>query len=257
MRDRRLRALVVDDEALALVNLTHAIAQVPGWEVVASVTSARAARAALAAHPAVDAVLLDVQMPEEDGLSLARELARSGGPVVVFVTAHDQYAVDAFAVRALDYLQKPIDDRRLAETLVLAAELVALRERAAWAESVRDAIDEVGGAEGSLSRVCVRGVGRVETIRLAEVRRLTSAGNYVELHLPGRSVLHRSAFSAFANRLDPVLFLRVHRTAAVRRDLVRALSRAGDAWEVELEGGERAPVSARYVQGVRDLLEGG
>lgn len=247
------RALVVDDEPLARIHLASALDRA-GWEVVGSVASAATAREALRVR-SVDVVFLDVQMPGEDGLGLARSLADAGGPVVVFVTAHDRYAVAAFEVRALDFLLKPVDEARLAHALARAGELVALRERLAWADSVRDALDEVDGSAAPLTRLCVRGVGRVESVRLAEVRLLTSAGNYVELHLPGRVVLHRAALSALAGRLDRGLFVQVHRTAVVRRDLVRALARAGDGWELRLDRGERVPVSARHLPAVRELLD--
>lgn len=248
------RALVVDDEPLARVNLSHALGRA-GWEVLDAVASAAAARRVLAARE-VDVVFLDVQMPEEDGLSLARELAGADGPVVVFVTAHDRYAVAAFEVRALDYLQKPVDDARLARTLVRAGELVDLRERAAWSDAVRDAVDEVDGGAAPLTRVCVRGVGRLETVVLADVRRFTSAGNYVELHVGDRVVLHRASLSALAARLDPALFVQTHRTTVVRRDRMRALTRVGDTWELTLDDGARVPVSARHLTAVRAGIGG-
>jgi two-component system LytT family response regulator len=106
-----------------------------------------------------------------------------------------------------------------------------------------------------LRRFCVRSVGSIESIDVAAVEWIASAGNYVELHLPGRSVLHRVTMAQLEHRLDRADFLRVHRTAIVRRRLVTALQVTGDgSYALTLETGGRVPVSERYVPEVRALL---
>lgn len=256
-----VRALLVDDEKLARANLRHALSEVPGWQVVAECGSAAAARAALSVM-AVDVVFLDVQMPEETGLSLARKLvAEDSAPVIVFVTAYDQYAIEAFEVHALDYLQKPFDDARLAQTLHRAQELVSLRQSPPWREAIADAMNSVDEARQSkpsspLTRVCVRSVGKVETVAIEAVRWIASAGNYVELHLGQRSVLHRVPLSQLEKRLDPEVFMRVHRTAIVRKSLISGVRVTGDGtYSAMLAADEQVPVSERYVGAVRSLLE--
>jgi|CXWL01.1.fsa_nt_gi two-component system LytT family response regulator len=256
-----LRALVVDDEALARANLRHAIREFPGWEVVAECDSAASARAALGATR-VDVVFLDIQMPGENGLTLARELTAVGSaPIIVFVTAYDEFAIEAFEVQALDYLQKPFDDGRLAQTLTRAGELVRLRQRAPWQAAVDDAVSAVQAVRGQglvvpLSRVCVRSVGHIETVAISAVRWIASAGNYVELHLGGRRVLHRVTLARLEAHLDAEVFMRVHRTAIVRRAAIAALRVTGDGtYELTLDRGEVVPVSERHVASVRTLLE--
>ena len=256
-----IRALLVDDEKLARSNLRHALSDFPGWQVVSECASAAAARAALSVMP-VDVVFLDVQMPEETGLSLARKLvAEESPPVIVFVTAYDHYAIEAFEVHALDYLQKPFDDARLAQTLTRAAELIALRQSPSWREAVSDAMRSVDDARQSrqgapLTRVCVRSVGKVETVPIESVRWIASAGNYVELHLGTRSVLHRVPLSQLEKHLDPAEFMRVHRTALVRRKLISGIQVTGDGtYRAILAQDEQVPVSERYIAAVRELLE--
>ena len=255
-----IRALLVDDEPLARANLRQALAEYPGWTIAGECAGARATRAFLASSP-VDVVFLDVQMPFESGLSLARELVEAPlPPLIVFVTAFDRYAIEAFEVQALDYLLKPVDDARLALALARVAEALAIRQRAAYALAVRDAADEVEQGRGTaasdfLKRICVRSVGTMESVAVASVEWIASAGNYVELHLAGRTILHRTTMSTLERHLDPAEFLRVHRTAIVRRALVTAIESAGEgAFALTLASGVRIPVSERQAPAVRALL---
>jgi two-component system, LytTR family, response regulator len=256
-----MRALLVDDEALARSNLRQAIIEVPGWQVVGDCESAESARRLLATTPA-DVVFLDIQMPQESGLMLARSLLDAESPpVIVFVTAYDQYAVEAFDVHALDYLLKPFDDSRLAQTLERASALVELRQQSVWRDAVGDAVssieaDRQQGKPAPLTRVCVRSVGRIESVHLDSVHWIASAGNYVELHLEARAVLHRAALSQMERHLDTGTFLRVHRTAIVRRSSINSLHVTGDGtYRLVTTNGDSVPVSERYVAKVREIIE--
>jgi two-component system, LytTR family, response regulator len=255
-----MRALIVDDETLARANLRHAIAEATEWEVVGECASAASARLAIEELD-IDVVFLDIQMPGESGLTLARDLvSKTSPPIIVFVTAYDEYAIEAFEVHALDYLLKPFDDERLGMTLQRASELVQLRQRKPWSDAVEDAVLSVENARenrsGSrLTRICVRSVGHIETVKLDDVRWISSAGNYIELHMDDRNRLHRSALAQFERHLDPTEFLRVHRTALVRRASIRALKVTGDGtYELTLDSGEKVAVSERHVGDVRAEL---
>jgi DNA-binding LytR/AlgR family response regulator len=241
-----IRALIVDDELLARENLRHAIGSVPGWLVTGECESAAAARQFLADRQ-VDVVFLDIQMGRESGLGLARSLVgRESPPIIVFVTAYEQFAIDAFELHAIDYLLKPFDDARLAQTLERVHALLRLKH----------------GASGSpgdefCRRVTVRSVGHLEVVELADVRWIGAAGNYAELHLPERTLLHRITFGVLVGRLDPTEFMRTHRSVAVRREQCAALGVVGDGvYVLRLRCGDVVPVSERYVQGVRDVLSG-
>lgn len=256
-----VHAVIVDDEALARANLRHALASAPHWQVTAECGSVADARRALATVTC-DVLFLDVQMPVEDGLVLARALASGDDPpIIVFVTAFESFAIDAFEVHALDYLLKPFDDERFAHALARAEELVRLRERASYAGALRDYLAEQPspGAGGSappyLTRLCVRSVGKIESVEVADVRWMHGAGNYVELHLAGRMLLHRITLTQLQQRLDPAVFMRVHRSTLVRREECVSLTVTGDGtYSLKLRSGGRVAVSERYVSEVRALM---
>jgi len=251
-----VRALIVDDEAPARINLGYALADHPDWQVVASCESAVQAREVLQ-HQAVDVLFLDVQMPGETGLALARQLCQQAQPpLIVFVTAYNNYAVEAFEVHALDYLLKPFDDNRLAGTLQRAAALLEHRQQANYGEAVRNYVDHLQeNTQPYLQSVSVRSVGKIESVRLNEVLWMQSAGNYVELHLQQRVILHRTPISQFESQLDPQKFVRVHRSAIVSVAQISILKVVGDGvYQLQLKNGAEVPVSERYVAKLRTLL---
>lgn len=256
-----IQALIVDDEPLARANLRHALAAHPRWQVVGECENTTQAREALARVPA-QVVFLDVQMPKESGLGLARTLsAMNEPPIVVFVTAFDTFAVGAFELHALDYLLKPFDDERLAQALARAEQMLTLRARAAYGQALlgylADSPDPASGNVPWLTRISIRSIGRIESIQAREVRWMSAAGNYVELHLGDRTVLHRVTISQLERRLDPAVFLRVHRSTIVRRDECEALQVDGDSvYSLRLRSGGSVSVSSRYVKGVRAELAG-
>nr|WP_316641152.1 LytTR family DNA-binding domain-containing protein [uncultured Roseateles sp.] len=253
-------ALVVDDEALARSNLMLALGEHPDWQCIGSCASAAEARVVMAEHP-VDLLLLDIQMPRQNGLSFAAELCRSPKPpLVVFVTAYDEHALSAFDVFALDYLLKPFDDQRFASMLARASQTLTLQQSADYVEAMggflREQQDLAAGQPcPALQSLTVRSVGLVEKVELADVEWISAAGNYVELHLRGRVLLHRSALSAIEERLPAGQFLRVHRTAIVRRNGVATLAVTGDStYEATLRSGDKVVVSERFVKDVRKLF---
>jgi two-component system, LytTR family, response regulator len=255
-------ALIVDDEALARSNLQLALADHPAWRCVAACASTEQARAVLATTP-VDLLLLDIRMPRQHGLAFAEELASGPQPpLVVFVTAHDDHAVAAFELFALDYLLKPFDDQRFVRMLQRAEQVLQQQAGAALADSLRGFVQDRAATAArralpALQTLVLRSVGRVERIAVADVQWLTAAGNYVNLHLGQRVVLHRSALSALEARLPPGQFLRVHRTALVRPGLIRALRVVGDgSYRAGLTAGVELPVSERHVDAVRGLIAG-
>ena len=251
-------ALIVDDEPLARRNLVAALAQQPGWALAGECANVAEARAFLDGR-AVDLVLLDIRMPGASGIAFAGELAgRADAPCIAFVTAYGDHAVDAFDVFALDYLLKPFDDARFARLIERVETMQSYR--AAMAEAVRAYADDhdtriAHRPPPPLQFVTVRSIGSVERIAIADVDWIGTAGNYVELHLAGRTVLHRCALREIERRLRPDDFLRVHRTAVVRRALLRQLViDGGDKYRAVLASGASVPVSEQHVDAVRAEL---
>jgi two-component system LytT family response regulator len=248
-----VRYLIVDDEAPGRRNLQLAMAAYPDWQLAGACDGAAAARAALAGG-AVDVVFLDVLMPVESGLVLARELScLAEPPLVVFVTAYSVHAVDAFDVHALDYLLKPVDDTRLAQAVARSTAMLEHRQRAAYGAALRAYVDPAPAPFAH--KVSVRSVGRIEQVVVADILWVESAGNYVELRLAGRAVLHRVTLARFETLLDPACFMRVHRSAIVRRAQVASLASTGDGtWRLTLRCGGAVPVSERYLAALRAEL---
>jgi two-component system LytT family response regulator len=249
------RVLIVDDEAPARQNLRLALTAQPGWQVVGEAASAAEARALMASQ-ALDVLLLDVQMPVETGVRFARTLARTPQPpIIVFVTAYDAFAIEAFEAHAMDYLLKPFDDARLAQTLHRAAALLALQQQAAFAQALGDLANEPldpAVPPPTLNTVTVRSVRRIERIKIEDVLWISSAGNYVELHLPGRTVLHRAPLNWMEARLDASQFVRVHRTALVRRSAIREFRSQADAGgRVILNNGDEVAVSPKGASALK------
>lgn len=245
--------LIVDDEPPGRANLRMAMESYPDWQLAAECESAATAHGVLATT-AIDAIFLDIQMPRESGLALARELSRMPAPpLIIFVTAYNAYAVDAFEVHALDYLLKPIDDRRLAQTVERASQMLRYRQSDGYGNALRSYMDFA--PERHIDAISVRSVGYIEQIRVCDVLWLQAAGNYVELHLASRKVLHRIPLSRLEPLLNPDDFLRVHRAAIVRRDQVMRLSVVGDGrYLLTLRCGAQVAVSERHIDALKACM---
>ncbi|MBC3882683.1 response regulator transcription factor [Undibacterium sp. LX40W] len=252
-----IRAIIVDDEESGRITLSYALRKHSQWQVQAEFGNAGSARDYLLQHP-VDVVFLDIQMPKENGISLARSIsAMEHPPLVIFVTAYNAHAVDAFEVHALDYLLKPFNPRRFNEALERASEMLAQRNgyRAALSQFVETQHRPMP-APDYLEQVIVRSVGEMECVKLTDVLWVSSASNYVELHLPHRVVLHRMTLSEMEKRLNPEEFMRVHRTAIVRTKQMQQVRVAGDGvYQLALFGGGEVPVSERYIDAVRSHFQ--
>jgi len=258
----QIRVLIVDDEEPGRINLRYALAEHPQWLVAGECAGTAAARAALAEND-IDVVFLDIQMPNESGLVLARDLAlRQEPPLIVFVTAYNIYAVEAFEVHALDYLLKPFDDQRFAQAVERAQAMLAQRQRANYGAALRAYAYAAPHAQGPAlappqywRQLSVRSVGRIEFVQLEDVLWMEAAGNYVELRMAGRRVLHRVTLSRLEQHLDPAHYLRVHRSAIVPVAQVARLQANGDgSYQALLRCGDIVPVSERHLAAVKARL---
>jgi two-component system LytT family response regulator len=243
---RRLRVVIVDDEPPARDKLRRYLAEDPRVRVVGEAGDGLTAVEAIETERP-DLVLLDVQMPEMDGFEVLAALEVEPLPRIVFVTAHDEHAVRAFEVRALDYLLKPVDRSRLDEAVGRAA-----TARVDPESDPRRVLADVREIAPPLTRFLVRTRGRLQLVPVAEVDWIGAAGNYVELHVGDKSHLVRGTLQALEGRLPKGSFTRIHRSSIVNLDRVRALHpwSHGDL-QVELVDGTQLRLSRRY----RDRLE--
>jgi two-component system LytT family response regulator len=218
-----LRVVIVDDEPLAREDLLQLLIGRVDVQVVA--TCANGAEALEAVERLTpDVLLLDIRMPGIDGFSVVSRLDRHDLPYVVFVTAFDRFAIDAFRVRALDYLLKPVQAARLEEALERAREQLQKRGAAEWPASVQAAAQEQSRSEQEyMTELMVRVGTRDIVIKVDEIDWVQAETYYARLHIRGRSYLYRERMHVLESRLNPRHFARVHRSAIVNLDRVREI----------------------------------
>jgi len=259
--ERPLRVLIADDEPLARQRLADLLDEQGGAEIVGTADSGAAAVAAIRSM-APDLVFLDVQMPGGTGLDVVREIGPASMPATIFVTAYDQYALQAFDVAAVDYLVKPYDDERFeqafrrARRLVELAEVDRLRDRllavlqgvepraAAAAPAPPIAEQPKSDKPDYLERIAVEMRGQLRVVPVKQIEYITASGPYAELHTAERKYVIRERMQTLEERLDPARFARIHRSAIVRLDLIETLLRnPGGDYGVRLKGGVGLKVS--------------
>ena len=243
-----LRVLIVDDEDLARRGLRRDLAALGGIDVVGECADGfEAVKAAADLKP--DVMLLDIRMPRLDGFEVLSLL--DPGIAVVFVTAHDDHAVQAFEVNAVDYVMKPVDPERLARAVERARERLRRREPMPVA-----AIGAAVRAPGEpLSRILVRDGSRVHVIPVDEVDCVEAQDDYIAVHAGGRAHLKQQAIGDLEASLDPRRFVRIHRSWILNIDrLDRIELYAKDSRVAILKDGRRLPLSRAGHQRLRDLL---
>lgn len=243
--ERALRVIVVDDEPTARQRIARLLREIPSVSLVAECASGREALAeARARRP--DVVFLDVAMPGLDGLTVARRLG--GGddaPLVVFVTAYDEHAVDAFRVHAADFVVKPLDRERLRDAVEHARR--TLRLRRAPAPDLPNTAPP---------RLAIRDGHRAHFVPLADVLWVESFGNYARVHTAAARFIHRATMAQLAEQLAPHGFARLHRSAIVNVGRIARLRPAGSGqYEALLDTGVRLRVS-RTFRGEVERLRG-
>lgn len=242
-----LKVLLVDDEPAALERLSALFAQIPDTRLVGLARNGREAAHAIA-ELAPDLVMLDIQMPELSGLALASELPPEGRPEIVFVTAFETYAADAFAVEAADYLLKPVRFDRLRQAVERARRRRTLQKAFEQAEAAPARENDLDGLWVATRHGHVR-------VAVDDIDWIEAAKDYVLLHTPTRSHIHRITMSALEQALDPAKMIRVHRSAFVSPDRVEAVNRLGKGLiALVLRDGVAVPVGPTYVKAVQARL---
>jgi two-component system, LytTR family, response regulator len=248
--DRRLRVLVVDDEALGRVRVEDLLRHEPDVDIVGTASDGPSAVAAIRSL-APDLVFLDVQMPGLSGVEVVREIGADAMPATIFVTAFDQYAIQAFDVAAVDYLVKPFDDERFEQAFGRARRHLTLagldRLRGQLLAVLQGAPTPPAASAPSAGRpdhILVDRRGTVEAVPVAAIDYIVASGPYARLQVGDRRHVIRESMRALEARLDPTRFLRIHRSVIVRLDLVEALERTPSSEVVvRLRSGARLRVS--------------
>ena len=269
----KIRTLVVDDEVLSRRGIEIRVRELQDFEIVAQCANGREALAAIS-DLKPDLVFLDIQMPGMSGFEVLARLPQESLPVVVFVTAYDQYAIRAFEARAIDYLLKPIDEVRFAEAVARVREHLQARNAARQRDRLMQVIAEITGCgELVLDELLEHGgkalggprpevlpirQGR-ETVRVpvANIQWIDAAGDYMCIHVAGETHILRGTMKELEDVLDPKLFQRVHRSTIVNLRLVRSLrAHMNGEYFLTLEGGHELKLSRTYRDKIEFFLSG-
>jgi len=246
-----LRLLIVDDEPLIRLGVRHGLAGLAGIEVVGECESGEQAMQAILSQQ-IDLVLLDVQMPDCTGLDVVRQIGPQRMPMVIFVTAYDEYAVKAFEMNAVDYLLKPFDDERLRASIERARERHATRNQSALTQQLQTLLDT--RREWS-DRFVVRNTDRYEFVAVESIEWIESADNYVQLHCGTKMHLLGETLTGVQEKLDPRKFQRIHRCRIVNVSRITAIHpMVNGTYSVELRNGTRLTTGRQYKDAIQGLI---
>ncbi|HUJ43344.1 MAG TPA: LytTR family DNA-binding domain-containing protein [Opitutaceae bacterium] len=238
-----LRVLIVDDEPLARERLRAWLRDEPSFEIAGECGSGTEAIATLRSTP-LDLILLDVEMPGCNGLQVLSELPAEDRPAVIFVTAHERFALDAFEVQAIDYLLKPFDRERFQTALRRAEEHLRARRAGKLEDKLESLLADATGPGKKPERLTVKANGRLVFLKPDDIIWIEAADNYIILHLASGRLMLRETLTAIEERLGAATFARVNRSALVNLDQIKELQPTfhGD-YVVVLRNGTKVPLS--------------
>lgn len=250
----KLRVLIVDDEPLARERLRQLLESEADVEVVGEATNGvDAIEAAEAQNP--DLMLLDIHMPELDGFGVLEALRGEKMPLIIFVTAYDQFALKAFEVHAVDYLLKPIERERFQLALQRAWDRYRQRKPAEENQRMEALLQEVKPSLPRSDRLVIKSDGRVLFLRLVDIDWVEAADNYIRVHAGNEGYLARETMTSIENRLPSEKFMRISRSALVNLERIKELQPMfhGD-YVVILRNGTKLTLSRNYRDKLQALL---
>jgi DNA-binding LytR/AlgR family response regulator len=258
-----LSALIVDDEPLARTRLSDLLLQIEGVEIAGSLGSGAEAVEEILRKPP-DLVLLDVEMPKLDGFDVVEQLARrrqaqaKAAPLIAFVTAYPQFAVDAFDTGALDFLCKPVRLSRLENTIKRARNELSRRQATNRLDHLLHQLEHLREARERTEEraIWVQNRGEMVKVPVPGIEWIRAEAEYARLHVSGRSYLLRSSISALADELADAGFIRIHRSLLVPSDRIQAIRRTRTGTKIALASGEELPVGRKYRAAVAELRTG-
>ena len=252
--NQKIRALIVDDELLARQALRVMLSDDPETEIIAECGSGREA-VSIIREQSPDIVFIDIQMPEMDGLSVIKNQADKLLPLVIFVTAYDNYGLAAFDSHAVDYLLKPFDQRRFEKAFEKAKARLSLDTKPNLPIDLTEAINQISSQVNYSKHFAIRQDKRVFLIKTEEIEWIEAERNYVRLYAGGESYLMREAIGIIEGQLDPNEFRRVHRSAIVNMNFIRELqSTSGGDYQIVLRNGKELILSRTYQKNLPEFL---
>jgi two-component system LytT family response regulator len=265
----KIRAIVVDDESLARKGLTMRLAQFPQVEVVQVCKNGKEGLAAIA-EEAPDLVFLDIQMPGMTGLELVENLQQDNMPMIIFVTAYDAFAVDAFNANAVDYLLKPIEEERLAKAIAKVSKQVERKQAAIEKHRLLEIVIGLTGksklavnewlqnpdekSEYS-DRLAIKDGSSTTFVPVRDIDWVDAAGDYMCVHVQGQTHIMRTTMKELEEQLDPNVFQRVHRSTIVNLQRVEKVSsHINGEFHLTLSCGSSLKMSRSYKDKVKHFF---
>ena len=250
-----MRLIVVEDEPIARGGLCTLLAAEPSVEVVGSFANANSARRGVR-YALPDAMFVDVEMPGEDGLELVRSIPAASRPLVVFVTAHEDYATTAFDVDAVDYVLKPVDESRLARAIERVRRAIETNARARAHTRLTEILaDKIADDGRRLTRISARVGDKLVVVKLSDVSWIEADGDYMRVHSNGHALLVRMTMRELELRLDPALFVRAHRSAVVNVEFVTSVDTLPHGeYVATLKDGVRVRIGRMYKPALFEAL---
>lgn len=267
---KTLSALIVDDEALARRGLKLRLAPLDGIEVAGEAVNGRQAVEMIRSIKP-DLVFLDIQMPGMTGFDVIRELRTEPLPAVIFVTAYDEYAIEAFEVNAVDYLLKPIDEKRLALALSKVRDQLGRKQAQSRQDLLLRLLGELTGEplssiddlEGRTtdqllrkepSKLAIRDAGKTTWVRQQDIEWIDAAGDYMCVHVAGETHIMRKTMKELEQELDAEFLQRIHRSTIVNINFVREMqSHINGEYFLTLESGHTVKLSRTYKEKLKYL----
>ena len=251
----KIKTLIVDDEPLARDKVKRFLRDEDDVEIVGECGNGKEALAAIK-KLSPDLVFLDIQMPEMNGFQVLQSVGAAQMPAVIFATAYDQYAIQAFDVHALDYLLKPFNRERFRRAVERVREQISTNDADSLDKRLRALIADLKTEKKYLERLVIKSVGRVFFLKTKEIDWIEAAGNYVKLHVGRESHMLRETMNGLESKLDPDKFLRIHRSTLVNIDRIKEPHPlfSGD-YTVMLQNGAELTLSRSYRDRLLELFE--
>jgi len=242
-----INTLIVDDEPLARENILLRLTSDETFDICGQADNGHDALL-LASALAPDVIFLDIQMPGMDGLEAAEEIRKSSNAVIIFVTAYNEHALEAFRVNALDYLVKPIDDDQFQETLGRIKKRVALKR------AVDHIVDPKPTQKAFLRRLGIKDGKTISMVDVSAIECIESAGDYLCVQVGDISHIQRQTLKSLLDLLNPEMFLRIHRSHAINLNFLTSLYENENGLQAELKNGRHLSVSRRFQKQVKDHI---
>ena len=254
VQEKTIRVCIVDDEPIACRRIQRLLKDDTSIEIVKICNNGEHATEAIR-KLSPDLVFLDIQMPGMDGFEVLKSLQNENMPHVIFVTAYDRYAIQAFEVHALDYLLKPFDTERFEEALTRAKAQIEQDRNRTLNKGLFALLEEMKTPPRYLERLVIKASGRVFFLKTEEIDWIEAQGKYVSIHAGKEEHLVREGMNTLENELDPRKFVRIHKSTIVNVDRIQQLQTwfHGD-YRVILHNGTTLTLSRRYRQRLDELL---